>query len=358
MNKKHGIPGIGITGLTGLEGKSGNSIYFEYLDNLFIYIGNDYLKTIIKDYDDIDYDITYAENEKRLDPKYNTNDIIFIKEDLENSNKTIIKYMVEMTDDLTTCTKEYFLRHIKYVEPFTIKQTINGNIYLYPFNIANPSLQNRFNMNSIYYNSLLSINSYENNKPNINKTIINDSSIYMDASTYYDIPYMYFNNNYKKSQIINTGAQYEKYDYEYNNSSVNLITLNANRFTGPTEIDNQFSIKAVQSDSIQFIVNKVNDTVVNKLYIDNLYVKKNNLGNIETQNVLFNPEICLDNEGHCYTLTDNDYNSSTQSFNSNINKFFNEIKYQIIIIMVIYIHIGIIMIIKIVIYIIIINQII
>ena len=325
MNKKHGIPGIGITGLAALDGKSGNSIYFEYLDNLFIYIGDDYLKTIIKDYDDIDYDITYAENEKRLDPKYNTNDIIYIKEDLEDSDKTIIKYMVEMTDDLTTCTKEYFLRHIKYIEPFTIKQTINGNIYLYPFNIANPSLQSRFNMNSIYYNSLLSINSYENNKPNINKTIIDNSSIYMDASTYYDIPYMYF-NNYKKSQIINTGAQYEKYDYEYNNSSVNLITLNANRFTGTTKIDNQFNIKAVQSDSIQFIVNKVDDTVVNKLYIDNLYLKKNNLGNIETQNVLFNPELCLDNDGHCYTLTDNDYNSSTQSFNSNINKFFNDNK--------------------------------
>ena len=63
---KHGIPGIGVTGKKGKKGKYGNSFYFGTIDSFFSYIGNNTLKDISINYDDIDYDITYAEDELRL----------------------------------------------------------------------------------------------------------------------------------------------------------------------------------------------------------------------------------------------------------------------------------------------------
>ena len=78
---KHGIPGIGVTGKKGKKGKYGNSFYFGTIDSFFSYIGNNTLKDISINYDDIDYDITYAEDELRLDPKYHEGDILYILSD-------------------------------------------------------------------------------------------------------------------------------------------------------------------------------------------------------------------------------------------------------------------------------------
>ena len=49
----------------------------------------------------------------------------------------------------------------------------------------------------------------------------------------------------------------------------------------------------------------------NNLYIDNLYVRNNNKGNIEALNTLYNNELVLNSFGNCYTLTEDNYDSST-----------------------------------------------
>jgi hypothetical protein len=47
------------------------------------------------------------------------------------------------------------------------------------------------------------------------------------------------------------------------------------------------------------------------LYIDNLYVRNNNKGNIEALNTLYNNELVLNSFGNCYTFTEDNYDSST-----------------------------------------------
>jgi hypothetical protein len=44
--------------------------------------------------------------------------------------------MVEITEDMTTCTESYFLEHAKYERPFTIKYTLDDHTFLYPINIV------------------------------------------------------------------------------------------------------------------------------------------------------------------------------------------------------------------------------
>ena len=51
--------------------------------------------------------------------------------------------------------------------------------------------------------------------------------------------------------------------------------------------------------------------VSRNLYIDNLYVRNNNKGNIEALNTLYNNELVLNSFGNCYTLTEDNYDSST-----------------------------------------------
>ena len=75
---KHGLPGIGVTGKKGKNGKTGNSFYIGPIDQFFAYIGGDTLVNSSIDYDDIDYDITYAEDELRLSHIYNEGDILYI----------------------------------------------------------------------------------------------------------------------------------------------------------------------------------------------------------------------------------------------------------------------------------------
>lgn len=60
---KHGIPGIGVTGLKGKNGKNGSGIYFGTIDSFFKFIGDDILTNSSINYDDIDFDITYVQNE-------------------------------------------------------------------------------------------------------------------------------------------------------------------------------------------------------------------------------------------------------------------------------------------------------
>ena len=117
---KHGLPGIGVTGQQGKKGKSGNSIYFGTFDSFFKYIDTSTLKNSSIDYDDKDYDITYAKDEYRLDPKYNEGDLLYIlNSSLENSS---IDCVIEITEDLTTCTSTQLANSITYEKPFTVNK--------------------------------------------------------------------------------------------------------------------------------------------------------------------------------------------------------------------------------------------
>ena len=136
--KRHGLPGIGITAQKGKKGKAGPGFYFGPLDSFFVYIGDDILPDSSIDYEDIDYDITYVQNETRLDPKYKVGDILYVTDVINIEGKTSlpIMYMVEITEDLTTCTQEHFVKHIKQLRPFTIKSSLDKHRYLYPITIA------------------------------------------------------------------------------------------------------------------------------------------------------------------------------------------------------------------------------
>ena len=93
---KHGIPGIGVTGKQGKNGKNGPGIYFGTLDSFFTFIGDDILTNSSIDYDDIDYDITYTQNEERLNYIYKSGDILYIIEDDNPDNTKNILYMIEI----------------------------------------------------------------------------------------------------------------------------------------------------------------------------------------------------------------------------------------------------------------------
>jgi hypothetical protein len=65
-------------------------------------------------------------------------DILYVTDviNLEGKTSLPIMYMVEITEDLTTCTQEHFVKHIKQLRPFTIKSSLDKHRYLYPITIA------------------------------------------------------------------------------------------------------------------------------------------------------------------------------------------------------------------------------
>jgi len=257
MNKNHGLPGIGITALPGRKGKQGNGFYFGPLDSFFTYIGDDVLDNLDIDYEDIDYDITYVQNEKRLDPKYKTGDILYITDKDIGDDDFTIKFMVEITDDLTTCTKSYFLKNITAYEPLTLKSCYDDHTYLYPITIVDASFYNTMfnlhlineesnfhNVNEFIYDSKLSICYYDASANVIDVSIIqNDTSVNMDDNTYTYIPYAYFPENYHRQIVVNDGSNIYKCNYENIDISVNLISMIASKSTYvPEDVDNELLI--------------------------------------------------------------------------------------------------------------------
>lgn len=304
---KHGNPGVGVTGKDGLIGKSGNSFYFGTLDSYFTYIGKDTIQDISIDYDDIDYDITYAEDEERLDIKYNEGDILYILSD-ESVNAEIL-YFVELTEDMTTCTKKYFLEHIKHNNPFQ-KKFNHNNQMLFPVNIVKSNMENPeyiFNICQKHKNgNINAIESFEG----VQKTVSNigtDNEVI--KNTYQDIPSRYNKDNSYK-HIINNGANIHKFTIDTSlTNTANFITC---------KLYDQENVQLSVSGEVNSHINIKSDN----LYIDNLYIKNNNLGNIEAKNTLYTPELVLDEDGNCYTLTLKDYNSETESFIFDTSNFF------------------------------------
>lgn len=304
---KHGLPGIGVTGQQGKQGKSGNSIYFGTFDSFFKYIDTSTLSSI--DYDDKDYDITYAKDEYRLDPKYNEGDLLYI---LNSSIKdSSIDCVIEITEDLTTCTSTQLANKITYKKPFTVNKNKFNRLNIVGAGMDSATKHGMFIANELYNNYPINVKYVidNNNKKPEKITDLTDQNIDV-ADEPFIIPERY--SDAKESYIyLNNGKEINKYKYELNTGKKVLLNLNYN--------SRLFEIQSYLNSNMCINTYDVN------LYIDNLHIRNNNKGNIEALNTLYNNDLVLNSYGNCYTLTEDNYDSSTQSFIMNVDNFFNNI---------------------------------
>lgn len=304
---KHGLPGIGVTGQQGKQGKSGNSIYFGTFDSFFKYIDTSTLSSI--DYDDKDYDITYAKDEYRLDPKYNEGDLLYI---LNSSLKdSSIDCVIEITEDLTTCTSTQLANKITYRTPFTVNKNKFNRLNIVGAGMDSATKHGMFIANELYNNYPINVKYVidNNNKKPEKITDLTDQNIDV-ADEPFIIPERY--SDAKEAYIyLNNGKEINKYKYELNTGKKVLLNLNYN--------SRLFEIQSYLNSNMCINTYDIN------LYIDNLHIRNNNKGNIEALNTLYNNDLVLNSYGNCYTLTEDNYDSSTQSFTMNIDDFFNNI---------------------------------
>lgn len=304
---KHGLPGIGVTGQQGKQGKSGNSIYFGTFDSFFKYIDTSTLSSI--DYDDKDYDITYAKDEYRLDPKYNEGDLLYI---LNSSIKdSSIDCVIEITEDLTTCTSTQLANKITYKKPFTVNKNKFNRLNIVGAGMDSATKHGMFIANELYNNYPINVKYVidNNNKKPEKITDLTDQNIDV-ADEPFIIPERY--SDAKESYIyLNNGKEINKYKYELNTGKKVLLNLNYN--------SRLFEIQSYLNSNMCINTYDVN------LYIDNLHIRNNNKGNIEALNTLYNNDLVLNSYGNCYTLTEDNYDSSTQSFIMIVDNFFNNI---------------------------------
>lgn len=315
---KHGLPGIGVTGWQGKKGKSGNSIYFGTFDSFFSYIDVSALKNSSIDYDDKDYDITYAKDEYRLDPKYNEGDLLYI---LNSSLKdSSIDCVIEITEDLTTCTSTQLANSITYEKPFTInKNKFNRLNIVDSSDNNNQSIKGMFIANELYNNYPINVTyvvDSSNSKP-VKVEDLNDPNIDV-ADEPYIIPERYLNTE-ETHLYLNNGRELNKYTQKLNTNKEVLLKLNYS--------SHLLEIQSYLNSNMSIYIDNTNISdpldASRNLYIDNLYVRNNNKGNIEALNTLYNNELVLNSFGNCYTLTEDNYDSSTQSFIMNVDNFFN-----------------------------------
>lgn len=304
---KHGLPGIGVTGQQGTQGKSGNSIYFGTFDSFFKYIDTSTLSSI--DYDDKDYDITYAKDEYRLDPKYNEGDLLYI---LNSSIKdSSIDCVIEITEDLTTCTSTQLANKITYKKPFTVNKNKFNRLNIVGAGMDSATKHGMFIANELYNNYPINVKYVidNNNKKPEKITDLTDQNIDV-ADEPFIIPERY--SDAKEAYIyLNNGKEINKYKYELNTGKKVLLNLNYN--------SRLFEIQSYLNSNMCINTYDIN------LYIDNLHIRNNNKGNIEALNTLYNNDLVLNSYGNCYTLTEDNYDSSTQSFIMNVDNFFNNI---------------------------------
>lgn len=315
---KHGLPGIGVTGWQGKKGKSGNSIYFGTFDSFFSYIDVSALKNSSIDYDDKDYDITYAKDEYRLDPKYNEGDLLYIlNSSLQNSS---IDCVIEITEDLTICTSTQLANSITtYEKPFTINKNKFNRLNIVDSSDNNQSIKGMFIANELYNNYPINITyvvDSSNSKP-VKVEDLNDPNIDV-ADEPYIIPERYLNTE-ETHLYLNNGRELNKYTQKLNTNKEVLLKLNYS--------SHLLEIQSYLNSNMSIYIDNTNISDLldasRNLYIDNLYVRNNNKGNIEALNTLYNNELVLNSFGNCYTLTEDNYDSSTQSFIMNVDNFFN-----------------------------------
>lgn len=303
---KHGLPGIGVTGQQGKKGKSGNSIYFGTFDSFFSYIDASTFKNSSIDYDDKDYDITYTLDTCVLDPKYNEGDLLYI---LNSSLKdSSIDCVIEITEDLTTCTSTQLANSITYEKPFTVNKNKFNRLNIVGAGMDSSTKHGMFTANELYNNYPINVKYVVNNsnsKP-VKVDDLTDSNIDVVDEPYI-IPERYLNTN-ERYLYLNNGREINKYTQVLNTCKKVLLNLNYNS-----------RLLEIQS----YLNSNMSISTTNNLYIDNLHIRNNNKGNIEALNTLYNNELVLNSFGNCYTLTEDNYDPSIQSFIMNIDDFFN-----------------------------------
>ncbi len=306
---KHGLPGIGVTGQQGKQGKSGNSIYFGTLESFFTYLDTSTLKNSSIDYDDKEYDITYAKDELRLNTKYNVGDLLYIRH--KDSVDSSIDYIIEVTDELTTCTSTQLLEHISYTHPFMVDENKHHKLNIVDSGSTQELKNGMFVANELYNDypvTITRITDINKNKPSVmNINNDNEDIVVIDENS--EIPIKCNIKNDTTYTYLNNGKDIHKYTHNIAGNK-ELLSLK----TSGNSLD-------VISNGTNYIGFKTNQ----KLYIDNLYIKTDNIGNIEASNVLYNKDLKLNEHGNCYTLTEDNYDSSTLSFIMNVDDFFNNI---------------------------------
>lgn len=304
---KHGLPGIGVTGKQGKQGKSGNSIYFGTFNSFFSYIDTSLLLNSSIDYDDKDYDITYTKDEYRLDPKYNVGDLLYIISS-STAKDSSIECVIEVTDELTTCTSTQLKEHISYLHPFTVNKNNFSKLNIVGTGASSKAKQGMFITNELYNDYPINITYITNNinsKPEKVGDLSEPNISVADES--YCIPVRYLGNK-TIYNYINNGKEINKYKTPYSYTKTILSCKNNTRSLNiESTLNSNIAIQSLQN-----------------LYIDNLYIRNNNKGNVEALNTLYNKDLKLNSFGNCYTLTEDNYDTSTQSFIMNIDEFFNE----------------------------------
>lgn len=304
---KHGLPGIGVTGKQGKQGKSGNSIYFGTFDSFFKYIDTSLLLDSSIDYDDKDYDITYSRDELRLDPKYNTGDLLYILNN--DKNDSSIDCAIEITDELTTCTSTQLAEHVSYIHPFTVNKNKFHKLNIVGAGASSKTKYGMFIANELYNDYPINITYVTGNSNTKPEKIEDLTDSYISVSDEpYIIPERYFVNKTIYS-YLNNGKEINKYKTQLNTNTKILLSLKNN--------SRLFNIRTQMNSNVTLYTQN--------LYIDNLYIRNNNKGNVEALDTLYNKDLKLNSFGNCYTLTEENYDSSTQSFIMNIDDFFNDI---------------------------------
>ena len=134
MQKKHGLPGVGITGTPGIRGVEGSGMYFGYIEEFFVDDENNYVNI--------------------LNPKYKEGDIIYCWSDQipVDQTKSNVQMMVYVTKQLEGCTKAEFVNNSLISDPFKFQSfeinTDSSRVYINrPLDIVNLDKANISNNN-------------------------------------------------------------------------------------------------------------------------------------------------------------------------------------------------------------------
>ena len=220
------------------------------------------------------------------DPKYNEGDLLYIlNSSLENSS---IDCVIEITEDLTTCTSTQLANSITYEKPFTVnKSKFNRLNIVDSSDNNNQSIKGMFIANELYNNYPINVTYVVdsiNSKP-VKVEHLNDPSIDV-ADEQYIIPERYLNTE-ETHLYLNNGRELNKYTQKLNTNKKVLLNLNYNS-----------RLLEIQS----YLNSNMSISTTNNLYIDNLHIRNNNKGNIEALNTLYNNELVLNSFGNCYTF--------------------------------------------------------
>lgn len=225
-------------------------------------------------------------------------DIIYFYTDKEQFGvDNMIHYMVYITPELEGCDLNTLVNAASVTDPFTFKYmsdtTIDGNDYVYTIsNVVSGFYKDTDGTTDASY-----VNAYGEN---FTKLL-----------------------SYMSNSAINVGILSK--DSAVDTSTNELIHLRSYLSTDA----NSELVFSAEHDEDKGTINinpTFNDTPI-PLKIKNMFIRKNNNGNIESLNTL-NPEhIYINGSGHAYTMTEDDYDPKTNIVYITDDKILNDIEF-------------------------------